>query len=59
MNTYHDGLVLQFRPKAKVRWIMRSVECGKWGVWKIGSVENEECGKCGEWKFLCNVTRRV
>ena len=27
---------------------VRSVEneeCGKWGVWKMGSVENGECGK--------------
>ena len=33
---------------------MRSVEiaeCGKCGVWKMGSVENEECGKRGVWKM--------
>ena len=30
-------------------WKMRSmenVECGKWGVWKKRSMENKECGKC-------------
>ena len=36
--------------KNKVRWIMRSAECGKCGVWKMRSVENEECGKWGVWK---------
>ena len=45
----------------KVRWIMRSAECGvrsvenaecgKCGVWKMRSVENAECGKCGVWKM--------
>ena len=38
---------------------MRSVEneeCGKWGVWKMrsvenGSVENWECGKWGVWEM--------
>ena len=24
---------------------LRSAECGKCGVWKMRSVENEECGK--------------
>ena len=24
---------------------VENVECGKHGVWKMGSVENEECGK--------------
>jgi len=28
-----------------------SAECGKYGVWKIRSVENGECGKCGVWKM--------
>ena len=52
---------------SRVRWIMRSAECGvrsaecgvwkmrgvegKWGVWKTWSVENVECGKCGVWKM--------
>ena len=38
----------------KVRWNMRSAECGvrsaecrKCGVWKMRSVENAECRKCG------------
>ena len=31
----------------KVKWRMRSAECG---VWKMRSVENAECGKCGVWK---------
>ena len=48
----------------RVRWIMRSAECGackmrsvenaecgKYGVWKIRSVENAECGKRGVWKM--------
>ena len=35
---------------------MRSAECGKCGVWKMRSVENEECEnvecrKCGVWKM--------
>ena len=30
---------------------MRSAECGKCGVWKMRSVENEECGKCEVWKM--------
>ena len=29
---------------------VRSAEFGKWGVWKIRSVENAGCGKCGVWK---------
>ena len=29
---------------------VRSVECGKCGVWKVRSVESAECGKCGVWK---------
>jgi len=24
---------------------VQNEECGKWGVWKIRSVESEECGK--------------
>ena len=35
----------------QVRWKTRSAECGKCGVWKMRSVENEECGKCGVWKM--------
>jgi len=31
---------------------MRSAECGKYGVWKMRSVENAECGKRGVWKML-------
>jgi len=27
----------------KVRWSTRSSECKKWGVKKIGSVQNAEC----------------
>ena len=30
---------------------VRSAECGKCGVWKMGSVENAGCGKCGVWKM--------
>ena len=26
-------------------------ECGKRGVWKMRSIENEECGKCEVWKM--------
>jgi len=26
---------------------VENMECGKCGVWKMGSVENGECGKCG------------
>ena len=34
-----------------VRWKTWSAECGKWGVWKMKSVENEECRKRGVWKM--------
>ena len=32
-------------PWLRVKWEMWSAECGKYGVWKIRSVENAECGK--------------
>ena len=30
---------------------VKNEECGKWGVWKMWSVENVECGKCRVWKM--------
>ena len=30
---------------------VRSAEYGKWGVWKMRSMENEEYGKWGVWKM--------
>ena len=30
---------------------MESEEYGKYGVWKVRSVENAEYGKCGVWKM--------
>ena len=30
-----------------VRSDVPSAECGKYGVWKMRSVENEECGNSG------------
>ena len=30
---------------------VENMECGKCGVWKMGSVENAECRKCVVWKM--------
>ena len=29
----------------------KNEECGKSGVWQMGSVANRECGKCGMWQM--------
>ena len=33
---------------SRVRWIMRSAECGVWKMWRV---EDAECGKRGVWKM--------
>ena len=32
-------------------------ECGKCGVWKLGSVENAECGKCRTFQFQYKINK--
>ena len=32
-------------------------ECGKCGVWKLGSVENAECGKCRTFQFQYEINK--
>ena len=36
---------------------VRGAECGKRGVWKVRSVENEECGKCRTFQFQYEINK--